>query len=210
MSTACSFWLAVASIAFEVARQAGEIHAFQVGEDLGQAGLILGDRRGHGGHDDALGVGGRHPGRILVRVVEIELDEEQAGGEADHAELRAQAVVDQRLQRGPVGHIDGLTLVVDDHVAAEFAHHRDHGFVARGVVADVEVDHPADPHAAQLHRRAQVEAVDRFVEVNHEPLRLGEEVHAAERQQRDEHEQHRAEHEHADHGWTDLGFHVNG
>ena len=150
------------------------------------------------------------PDRVLVRIVEVEFDEEQAGGESDHAQLRAQAMIDQCLQAGPVGDIDGLALVIDDHVAAELAHHRHHRTVGHGVVADVEVGHPADPHAAQLHRRAQVEAMNRLVEVNDEPLWLGEEIDPAERQQCDDDEQQRAEHEDADHRGTDLGFHDKG
>jgi hypothetical protein len=71
----------------------------------------------------------------------------------------------------------------------------------------LQVHDPAHAHAAQLDRRAQVEAVDRLVEIHHETLRLGEKAEAAEGQQRDDTERERSEHEHADGGWADLGFH---
>jgi hypothetical protein len=46
--------------------------------------------------------------------------------------------------------------------------------------SDVEIGHPPDAHAAQFHGRAQIKPMNGFVKKHHEPLRLGEEIHAAE------------------------------
>jgi hypothetical protein len=43
----------------------------------------------------------------MVVVLEIELHKQQAGGEAEHAELRAQAVIHHRLDVGRAGDLLG-------------------------------------------------------------------------------------------------------
>jgi len=77
-------------------------------------------------------------------------------------------------------------------------------FLVDGLGADLLAAHA---HAAQFHRRTQVEPVDRLVEIDDEALRLGEKVHPSERQQRDESENERTQNKEADNGGTDLGLH---
>jgi dihydroxyacetone kinase len=110
------------------------------------------------------------------------------------------------MSAGPAIFWDHALLVGDD-VAGQLAGDGHDGLVGRVVVVHREVHHAADAHAAQLHRRAEVEAVDRLVEIHHEAVRLAEEAQAAEGQQPDQAEGERSDHKDADGGWTDLGFH---
>ena len=82
------------------------------------------------------------------------------------------------------------------------------GLAGGAVVADRDADDVAHAHAAQLDRRALVQAADRLVEVDHEALRLREEAQAAEREERDDPDRERAQDKGADDGGADLGFHV--
>jgi hypothetical protein len=120
----------------------------------------------------------------------------------------AQALVDEGLERPAVGDVQVGAPLVLDRALVELAEDRGERLAGVLVVADGDPDDVPHPHAAQLDRRALVQAADPLVEVDHEALRLREEAEAADRDQRDDPDAEGAEHEGADDCGADLGFHA--